>query len=989
VITPRTTRLWRTPDLEVYQRAIIDLLPCDASAAAACAVIVPSRAAGEELRRTIARAGQADPAAARPIPPLLTRDDFYASLRERVPGAPPPLSAFEREVLLRRSASAAAQSGAEPPFNVRAGLIARMLDLYDELRRHQKTVADFERLMTGALEPGADYDRGAARLLQQTRFLTETFRQFEAAIAATGRADEHRFREYLLSSSSIEHCPSPIEHRPSNLAHRPSPIADRPSPIAHVIVTVADRVADAGGLWTADFDLLTRMAGLDRIDVVTTDGLLEAGFHERIHALLPGIEERRFGTASPPPVLVVPEAAGDSGAPAFVCRDREEELAEAVRAVTSSPDRRLDRTAIVFQRPLPYLYLARQVFADGGIAWQAFDALPLAGEPYAALIDLVFSSAAANYTRAALLGLLRSPHLRFEADGVELDGAALAALNGRLVEKKYLGGIDRLRALAEAGGQGERIAAGAAAELDSAFAGTTASSQIDGVLTFVRSRERLPQPEAPWYGAHMRARSAVLTALETLRDAHAAFDDRPLSIAELSGAVRRWIEGQTFSLRRGDSGVLLLDARAAAYADLDDVRIVGLVDSEWPEPGERSIFYPQSLLAQLGWPSDVDRIRASRVMFQELLRLPRERVTLSTFSLEHDSLVSPSVLLDDVRALGLPIERAAKQEPRARVFAHEALSIDPVDAGAAGGEAREWLQMRMAQPPIEQRRPGWSDPAIPKTYAVSRVETYLKCPFRYFAGHVLRLPEEREEQGWMTPQERGAFMHAVFEEFFESWQSAGKGAITPANAPDAVAAFREVADRRLETLPEGDRALERTFLLGSAAAAGLADRAFAFEMEDAEAAVLERLLEYELNGTFTFDAGGTPRAIPIRAKADRIDLLADGTLRVVDYKLGRAPDRKHALQLPIYGVAAQQALDGRGGRRWTLARAGYVAFKHKGAFVDIGQDLGRAVADGQQRFVAAVEGIERGEFPVRPEDPFLCTWCPYPTVCRKDYVGDE
>jgi len=26
---------------------------------------------------------------------------------------------------------------------------------------------------------------------------------------------------------------------------------------------------------------------------------------------------------------------------------------------------------------------------------------------------------------------------------------------------------------------------------------------------------------------------------------------------------------------------------------------------------------------------------------------------------------------------------------------------------------------------------------------------------------------------------------------------------------------------------------------------------------------------------------------------------------------------------------------------------------------------------------------------VRPDEPFLCNWCPYPGVCRKDYVGDE
>lgn len=961
MITPRTTRLWRTPDLKAFQRAIVDLLPLDPFAAVDCAVIVPSRGAAEALHRTIEELAL-PVSGVRAIPELLTRDEFYGGLRARMPAAPPALSAFEREVLLRRSANAASEAGAEPPFNIRAGLVAGILELYDDLRRRHKTVADFERLMTGTLEPGAGYDRGAARLLQQTRFLVETFVRFEAAIESSGRSDEHGFRHYLLAS-------------------------DR-SLYRHVVVTVADRAVDSSGLWTADFDLLARLHGVETIDVVSTDGLLDAGFQQRIHDLLPGIEEHRFTGSSPLPVLATPDGGENPSAPVFVCRDREEELADAVRSIKLSGAGRLDRTAIVFQRPLPYLYLARQVFADGRVPWQAFDALPLAGEPFAATIDLVFSAAAAGYTRAALLALLRSPHLKFERDAVVVEAADIAALDRAMIDRKYLGGADRLSAFAENGGAAARVAAATATELDNALSASSASAQIDAVLAFVRSRERLPQESDDWYSRHMRARTAVLSALEMLRDAHRAYDDRALSVAELSGAVRRWIEGQTFSLRRGDSGVVLLDARAAAYADLDEVRIVGLIDSEWPASSPRSIFYPQSLLGQLGWPAEADRIRAARVMFQELLRLPRTRVALSTFSLENDALVSPSVLLDDVAAVGLPTERVVRRDGRTRVFTHEALAIEPVAAHAVTGEAGEWLAMRMSRAAAQRTPPGYSDPAPSPTYAVSRVESYLTCPFRYFAAQVLRLPEEREEQGWMTPQERGVFMHEVFEEFFERWQAGGNGAITSANVPAAIDAFRAIAERRLEDLPEGDRALERTFLLGSAAAPGLAERAFAFEIED-DIAVRDRLLEYELKGIFTFTADGRQRAIPIRAKADRIDLLADGTMRVIDYKLGRAPDRKRALQLPIYGVAAQQALDGHAGRRWTLSRAGYVAFKHKGAFADIGQDLDTAVADGQQRLIAAVEGIERGEFPVRPEDPFLCTWCPYPSVCRKDYVGDE
>ena len=116
----------------------------------------------------------------------------------------------------------------------------------------------------------------------------------------------------------------------------------------------------------------------------------------------------------------------------------------------------------------------------------------------------------------------------------------------------------------------------------------------------------------------MRARGAVLSALRALGDAHRAHDDCHLGIRELAGAVRRWIGGQTFSAREGSTGIALLDAPTAPYADVDELRIVGLIDPDWPARGERSIFYPASLLGQLGWPSDVDSAsarpaRASRI----------------------------------------------------------------------------------------------------------------------------------------------------------------------------------------------------------------------------------------------------------------------------------------------------------------------------------------------------------------------------------------
>ena len=52
----------------------------------------------------------------------------------------------------------------------------------------------------------------------------------------------------------------------------------------------------------------------------------------------------------------------------------------------------------------------------------------------------------------------------------------------------------------------------------------------------------------------------------------------------------------------------------------------------------------------------------------------------------------------------------------------------------------------------------------------------------------------------------------------------GSSAVTTSNLDEALALFADVAEARLRNLPEADRALERTYLLGSAASPSLAER---------------------------------------------------------------------------------------------------------------------------------------------------------------------
>jgi RecB family exonuclease len=278
---------------------------------------------------------------------------------------------------------------------------------------------------------------------------------------------------------------------------------------------------------------------------------------------------------------------------------------------------------------------------------------------------------------------------------------------------------------------------------------------------------------------------------------------------------------------------------------------------------------------------------------------------------------------------------------------------------------------------------------------VSALETYLDCPFKFFARHVLRLQEQPEDEEMIDPRRQGRLVHEVFETFFRDWQASGRRAITVKNLDEARTMFTAVVDRLLADVPPAEAGLERTRLLGSSAAAGLGEAVFRMEAER-RVEVVERLLEHRLDGEFVLKTENGERRVSLRAKADRLDLLADGTFRLIDYKLGWPPNRARALQLPVYALCAEQQLLGRrslgeGGRHWTLGEAAYLAFKGPRRVVPLfssTEERDTVLQAAATRLTNTIDAIERGEFPPTPDDVFRCESCSFAAVCRKDYVGD-
>src|SRR5205807_2429677 len=416
VITPRQTRLVRVSDLHAFRRAILSLSNPEASTKnpepgirkPEPIVLVPTRSAARQLELTFVGADRrlGPGADTQVLPCPVTRDELYEHLRTKLPNPLRWLTAIERAVIAQAAALATASSGIEISFELRPGLVAEMLRFYDQLRRQSQQVSRFEALIEGALDGAdAEVDRGVWRMRQQTRFLAATFREYERRVRESGSCDEHLLREQLIRQ----------------------PLAD---PIRRIIVTVADWIADDNGLYVADFDLLSRIPNLESIDIVCTEGVLRSGFHERLHGWLPGIADvsgfgiRDSGLAKP--VVVVPPSdistkptnpesqIPNPEHPWWTHRDREEELVTVVRMIKANRRRGeavpLSRTAVVYKRPLPYLYLAAEVFGAANIPYQTADALPLASQPTAAAFDLVFEAVVSDFTRDALVSLLRSPH---------------------------------------------------------------------------------------------------------------------------------------------------------------------------------------------------------------------------------------------------------------------------------------------------------------------------------------------------------------------------------------------------------------------------------------------------------------------------------------------------------------------------------------------------------------------------------------------------
>jgi ATP-dependent helicase/nuclease subunit B len=307
-------------------------------------------------------------------------------------------------------------------------------------------------------------------------------------------------------------------------------------------------------------------------------------------------------------------------------------------------------------------------------------------------------------------------------------------------------------------------------------------------------------------------------------------------------------------------------------------------------------------LNEASWPPLVDTGPwLTRPMRQELgLPLPERRIGLAA----HDfvqAACAPNVMLTRAeRAEGAP---TVKARWLARLDA--LLGRDPEQPDTLPEDLRDgvpwlhWADQLDRPPQVTPSKPPRPMPPLearPRSLSVTSVELWRRDPYALYAREILKLRPLDPLDMDPTARDRGILMHDVLDEFLRQHD----GRVTAQSEQTLVELgrirFKQLLDRPAERAfwwPRFER-VARWFVATQLARQG----------ERIELALTEASGEMQLRGP----AG----SFTIRAKADRIDRLADGTLDIIDYKTGTSPSIEqvaagYAPQLPLEALIAASA----------------------------------------------------------------------------------
>lgn len=459
-----------------------------------------------------------------------------------------------------------------------------------------------------------------------------------------------------------------------------------------------------------------------------------------------------------------------------------------------------------------------------------------------------------------------------------------------------------------------------------------------------------------------------------------------------------------------------------------------------------------------------DKWREESLLFFQTLKTAKERVTLTYSQMELDgSLLMRSQFMDDVLdvlapgALWKDREALVKEGPKLAIQKSYEELIDPEEkktrllmelfrgglgedemekmiAGAAAGRAAWGRFVRLlGLSAMERGRDAFFHETVPSMkrgmisphngllagaedlvkrvklenekgrHSPTDLEKLGQCPFRYFAGRLLKLEPAAEPEPQLDARRTGSLQHEILEDFYG--RLIEKGEAERLDGPMMTRRMEESARRVFEKYEkqgkQGDPAVWRTQKERTLIQLAIAVKK---EVEErSESGFVPAAVEARFDLPEFYEGSNPPLKIKgkdgvdrlLVGSIDRIDVNKEKKeVRVIDYKLGANTTRyrklvrrenmgKTSFQLPAYMLLARNYVLGSG--LLDEVRRLHGGYRLLGAVKkrDVLIRSADAGAEEDAGFETALLGaMELAEGGVYPPDPESCDYCDFPSLCR-------
>jgi ATP-dependent helicase/nuclease subunit B len=359
----------------------------------------------------------------------------------------------------------------------------------------------------------------------------------------------------------------------------------------------------------------------------------------------------------------------------------------------------------------------------------------------------------------------------------------------------------------------------------------------------------------------------------------AAPDLPPLTLVDYAAIFKEFMVGQTLRFRpERHPRLAILGTIEARLCHADVMILGGLNEGIWPPDMGMDPWLNRPMRKEMGFPSPERRIGLSAHDFGQALSCPKVYLTRA---LKVDG--TPTIACRWLERLEVYLKSWGLSLPQESRVLEWVRRLDRPDAFLTP-------QPPLPCPPVLTR---------PRRLSVTQVETWMRDPYALYARHILSLSPLDPLNLQIGPADRGTLIHKAFEQFFKLCPDP--------HHPDSLKILLFIGKTLFEPFEENPSVR----LFWWPRFCRIAEWFIAHERETRP---LGTQTFMEVKGSLTFT---TPQGLfECTAKADRIDLLPDGRLRILDYKTGMPPSEQDVTlgfspQLPLEGaIAMAQGFEG-------------------------------------------------------------------------------